>query len=75
MAGVSHKTPVEPWGWVLTKAGWENVAEMSRETGLSDDILREYVYKGSVPSLVKAARIAEAAKIDLNELAKRLARK
>lgn len=75
MAGISKLTPLEPWQWVMTQAGWENVAEMARDTELSDDTLRMYVYKGSIPPVDKAARIAEAAQIDLGELAKRLSAK
>lgn len=72
MAGISHKTPLDAWQWVMDKAGWLNPTEMARASNLSDRTCQAYVYDGTIPSLEKAAQIAEAAKIDLNELARRL---
>ncbi|MBX9877684.1 MAG: hypothetical protein K2Y22_04430 [Candidatus Obscuribacterales bacterium] len=72
MAGISHKTPLKAWQWVMDKAGWMNPTEMARASNLSDRTCHSYVYEGKQPSLEKAAQIAQAAKIDLDELAKRL---
>lgn len=73
MAGISHKTPIEAWQWVMDIAGWNNTTEMARATNLPDSTCRDFVYEGKVPSLDRAFIIAKAARIDLDELAKRIA--
>jgi len=72
MAGISHKTPLRAWQWVMDMAGWENVAEMARASKLKDETCRGYVYDGHIPSLDRAFAIAKAAGIGLDELARKL---
>lgn len=73
MAGISHKTPLKAWQWVMNKAGWANTTEMARASNLGDSTCRSYVYEGVTPTIDKALQIANAAGIDLDELAKRIA--
>lgn len=72
MSGISHKTPLRAWQWLMDKTGLASVAEMARITGISDDTLRNYIYKGSMPTVDKAARIARTLGVPLDELAEQL---
>jgi hypothetical protein len=72
MSGISRKTPHPTWQWVMDRASWATVAEMSRASDVSDSACRDYVFEGKIPGLDAAARIAWAAGVKLDELAKRL---
>lgn len=72
MSGVSHKTPLKAWQWVMDHAGWEKIAQMARATELPETTCHSYVFDGKMPSLDRALLIANAAGIKLDELARRL---
>lgn len=57
MAGVSKKTPLPCWQFVMDNAGWETAAEMSRAMSIPESTCRSYIYDGVVPSMKKIAAV------------------
>ena len=69
MPGVSKKTPLPHWQKVMDKAGWLTVADMAKALHLPDSTVRMTVHGDRNPSNELILRIAQAAKLNPEDIA------
>ncbi len=69
MPGVSKKTPLPHWQKVMDHAGWLSATDISRTAHLPVSTVYAVIYGSKTPSDETILRIANAAKLPVEDIA------
>ncbi len=74
MPGVSKKTPLPHWRRVMERAGWLTASDVARAARIPNDTAHRTVYGKTTPSLETILKIAEAANVHPEDIARDVVR-